>query len=440
VNAERDVEWWTQPPIYRPGGAGESILLYGGEILLQVDGVSRRCYGEVKLEDGPKGPLIAHVAGNDGWMASGWFSDHFPPVELPPDASLNPPAESAMPTKPEHGSWVDWPIHINHLEHGDIARSERFLIHMSGDLGRLPVHGGEDEDIGAIVFELPGWRVRLRVLGESVSSPGFSHIADCVAMGATRTPEEVHLLRTRLFTVLSLIAGSEVGLGPVAGVDSEQNVCWVSWDVGRHRSRRPGAGWCTDKVVEPAVTAVADGITGLAADPAMEKVVHRATGHLLASAAGQEVLDVRIPTACSGIELVAWAFLQRREWLGADALARLPASAIARLLMKSCSIPTEIPGHFEALSKRRTRIGHPDWSASEILFNVRNSLVHPPRKLDEPEWPTSDELFEAWQLATWILELSLLHALGYNGEYWCRLRLGRSGWDTEPVPWAAPGS
>jgi hypothetical protein len=105
--------------------------------------------------------------------------------------------------------------------------------------------------------------------------------------------------------------------------------------------------------------------------------------------------------------------------------------------MKSCSIPTEVPGHFEALSSRGSRIGQSDWTSPEALFNVRNSLVHPPRKLDEAEWPTSDELVEAWQLATWILELSLLHVLGYDGEYWCRLRLVGSGWDTGAVPWAA---
>jgi hypothetical protein len=34
------------------------------------------------------------------------------------------------------------------------------------------------------------------------------------------------------------------------------------------------------------------------------------------------------------------------------------------------------------------------------------------------------------------LELVLLHAFGYVGRYWSRLRLGTSIWDLEQVPWA----
>jgi hypothetical protein len=46
-------------------------------------------------------------------------------------------------------------------------------------------------------------------------------------------------------------------------------------------------------------------------------------------------------------------------------------------------------------------------------------------------------LVEAWQLATWYLELAVVRLLGYDGEYVSRLRL--EGWigDTEPVPWSA---
>jgi hypothetical protein len=70
------------------------------------------------------------------------------------------------------------------------------------------------------------------------------------------------------------------------------------------------------------------------------------------------------------------------------------------------------------------------------LWRVRNSLVHPPKRIEEPEWPHRDELLEAWQLATWYLELAVLRLLGYRGEYVSRLRL--EGWvvDIEVVPWS----
>ena len=136
-----------------------------------------------------------------------------------------------------------------------------------------------------------------------------------------------------------------------------------------------------------------------------------------------------------GIELLAWAILQRRSWLVADGLGRLPAAGTARLLLSSCGIPTEVPETFKRLRAVFGRVGQPDWGWHEVLFNIRSSLVHPPKRLDEPQWPTSGELVEAWQLATWYLELAILHALGYSGPHWSRLRLGRSAWDTEPVPW-----
>lgn len=41
------------------------------------------------------------------------------------------------------------------------------------------------------------------------------------------------------------------------------------------------------------------------------------------------------------------------------------------------------------------------------------------------------------QLATWYLELVLLHTFGYAGQYWSRLRLGTSIWELNPVPWAS---
>lgn len=156
---------------------------------------------------------------------------------------------------------------------------------------------------------------------------------------------------------------------------------------------------------------------------------------MLLTADGSEVLDVRIPIACSGLELLSWAVLQRQEWLTAEALDRATAATSLRLLLKWAEIPIEIPDHFEALNARRTGVGQADWAGPEALFNVRNRLVHPPKRIDDPEWPSSNELVESWQLATWYLELALLRLLEYRGDYQCRLRLGRWPGENEPVPW-----
>jgi hypothetical protein len=246
---------------------------------------------------------------------------------------------------------------------------------------------------------------------------------------------DVEKLHRRLFFLLSLIASREVGVGPVCGVDGAEGVIWLDCGPLRVRPGPPGVRWCPNVRVSSALPKLAEGFAAVSADEAMERVLHRAINHLLA-ASGQEVLDVRIPVACAGLELLGWAILQRQDWLGTDALSKLSAGTITRLLLQWASVPVAIPDHFTALAARRSRISQASWAAPEVLFNVRNALVHPPKRLDEPEWPSSDELVESWQLATWYLELVLLRLLEYDGDYWSRLRLNRSANEVEPVPWA----
>lgn len=105
--------------------------------------------------------------------------------------------------------------------------------------------------------------------------------------------------------------------------------------------------------------------------------------------------------------------------------------------MKWAGVPTAIPPSLPILDARLRASGQPGWGGPEILFNIRNDMVHPPKRLVEPEWPDGELLFEAWQLGTWYLELVLLRILGYEGEYWSRVRLDRPGADVEPVPWCA---
>jgi len=69
------------------------------------------------------------------------------------------------------------------------------------------------------------------------------------------------------------------------------------------------------------------------------------------------------------------------------------------------------------------------------LKEVRNRVVHPLKRLSDPEWPQPDELWEEFRLANLYLELALLRILNYNGEYMSRLQLTGWTWKTEPMPW-----
>ena len=133
---------------------------------------------------------------------------------------------------------------------------------------------------------------------------------------------------------------------------------------------------------------------------------------------------------------------KREGWLTPEIAdghnTHLPAGARARLLLQWAGIPPEIPDELPALADRAAAVGQAGWERPEVLFKIRNDLLHPPRHVTDPKWPDFDQLLAAWQLGTWYLELIVLRCLGYTGEYRSRLRLG--GWENhvELVPWSVP--
>lgn len=139
--------------------------------------------------------------------------------------------------------------------------------------------------------------------------------------------------------------------------------------------------------------------------------------------------------ACAGLELMAWGILLRKTEMTPDQF-RPPKGTLVKKLLEWAQIPTDLPEHFGALRSRSTRLDRTQQSGPGTLFDVRNALVHPPKEIDDPEWPSGDELMEAWQLATWYLELVILRVLGYDGEVQSRLVLGQWEGTVEPVPWA----
>jgi hypothetical protein len=266
----------------------------------------------------------------------------------------------------------------------------------------------------------------------------FSFVVEAIPHDLPLSLDAIERLSSQVFLLLSLLAGQEIGVAPVVGMDAVGRVVWADWSAPRLGLQQSVWRWCPRQLFNQALPALATGLTLLAEDPALQQVVDRAGRHLLV-ANGPGVLDFRIPVACTGLELLSWAVLQRRQWLTRDGLGRLRASGLVRLLLQWAEVPVELPSQFGALAARRGRLGQPEVAGPELIFNVRNSLVHPPKRMEEPEWPDRDELLEAWQLATWYLELVVLRLLGYEGEYLSRLRWGGWDFDTDSLPWSASG-
>ena len=426
-------------PVYRPSDDG-TIVVYAGDLQLAIGAEEQVLPGNLELRLGPRPEFSAHVAGSDPWLLLHAWDSHRMTVALPAGAALDPPTDRVPTARPEGAvPWADVPILITRMTTGELRLAERLVLHVTGPLSRWPLPsretGSNEQARPQLRWSLSGWDLRLAEASGPRAVDGFSFVVEAIPHDLLLGLDATERLVDQVFLVLSLIAGQEIGVGPVVGVDAAGRVVWADWYAPRFRPEQSAWRWCPRDQVNQALPALATGLSSLADDPALQQVVDRAGRHLLA-ANGPEVLDVRIPVACSGLELLGWAVLQRHQWLTRDGLGRLPASARVRLLLQWAGIPVELPTQFGALAARRGRLGQPDAAGPEVLFDVRNNLVHPPRRIEEPEWPDRDQLLEAWQLATWYLELTVIRLLGYQGEYVSRLRLG--GWigDTELVPWS----
>jgi hypothetical protein len=431
---QRDVN-----PVYRPSEDG-AIVVYAGDLQLAIGADEHVVPGNLELRLSPRPEFSAHVAGSDPWLLMHAWDSQRMTVALPAGAALDPPTDRVQTARPEDAvPWADVPIVITRMTTGELRLVERLLLHVSGPLSRWPLPsretGSGEQAQPQLCWSLSGWDLRLAEAGGPKAVDDFSFVVEATPHDLPLDLDATERLCSQVFLLLSLIAGQGIGTGPVAGVDAAGQVVWADWGAPRFRPKQSAWRWCPRQLVNQALPALATGLSSLADDPALQQVVDRAGRHLLA-ANGPEVLDVRIPVACSGLELLGWAVLQRQQWLTKEGLSRLPAKSRVRLLLQWAGIPVELPAQFDALAARRARLGQSDVAGPELIFDVRNNLVHPPKRIDEPEWPDRDQLLEAWQLATWYLELAVVRLLGYEGDYLSRLQLGGWDFDTEPVPWS----
>ncbi|MEU4821369.1 hypothetical protein AB0H37_05800 [Actinomadura sp. NPDC023710] len=314
----------------------------------------------------------------------------------------------------------------------------RFVIHGTTSITshELPIcETDEGQQQGQLPFVLPGWQLRLAIADEWADDD-FPFFIEAVPDAHLATEEAVDRLQRQLFLMLSFVAGREIGLAVTAGLNAADQVVWGQWS-----SPRTGTGqwrWCPDHLVNDALPELAQGFSKLATDTTMEKVVDRAINLYLA-ANGTQPLDVRIPVAASGLELLAWAVLLAQRWLTTDGMSRLSVAAYRqRLLLRWGDIPIDVPDTFAALEGRRASLrSQPDPAGPEVIAAIRNGLVHPPKQLTDLEWPTVDEMAQAWRLGMNYLELVIMRLLGYEGHYLPRLQIvDRWVTDTAVVPWA----
>lgn len=420
-------------PIYQPTDDGR-VVVYSGELLLTGnDETIAQASGNLELRFTPRTSFRLTAVGSthDLWdVVSG---EGIKEISLA-GGSLEPPASPVQTDEGDHE--LSFSRAVNHHRDGEIIKAERFILHIIGPLvdeARLPrvetTRGSQKQ----LSFTLPGWQICLACCAGKEADNNFSFVIEARPDALACTEDDITTLRRRIVPLLNLVAGRDIGVGPTVGLDPQNQVCWVEWGAPIYQPWATASRWCPDELVNSALPALADGLGRLTTEPSLERVLSRAVSHYISASATKSMLDVKIPVACSGLELLSWAFLQHHQWLTAESFGKLPAAANVRLFLQWCGIPIELPAHLSGLTGRRGRLGQPA-EGPEMLFGIRNDLVHPPKKLAQFEWPSSQELIEAWKLATWYLELAIVRILGYDGKYRSRVS-GSSWWEYEPVPW-----
>jgi hypothetical protein len=140
--------------------------------------------------------------------------------------------------------------------------------------------------------------------------------------------------------------------------------------------------------------------------------------------------DVGIILAQSAIELLSYEYsVNFRKLKTRKEFKDLWASHKFRLLFSSLNIPIDIPICLSNMQKLAKQLNYLD--SPHVLTEVRNSLVHPDKKIQQK---LDQIIFEAWNLGLWYLEMAVLGICGYNGKIRNRFKLGWT-YEEENVPW-----
>jgi hypothetical protein len=197
-------------------------------------------------------------------------------VALPPGAALDPPTDRVPTARPEGAtSWADVSIPITRMTAGELRRAVQLLVHVSGPLSRWPLParetaGGEPAQ-PQLHWTLSGWDLRLAEAGGPRAVDDFSFVVEAIPHDLPLGSDAIERLCSQVFLLLSLIAGQEIGVGPVVGVDAAGQVVWADWHAPRFRPEQSAWRWCPRDEVNQALPALASGLSSLADDPAFNR-------------------------------------------------------------------------------------------------------------------------------------------------------------------------
>ena len=249
--------------------------------------------------------------------------------------------------------------------------------------------------------------------------------------GSSFTGKQAQVFLEKLSLFLSFCRGRWVAIALAVGLDGSAEKRLEQWGTGRISSWQEPNGWLDEhhgKCISELYAEFFSKLNDAAWLDAIRHVVYwfaRADTNLV----GPDGACILLQAA---LERLAWHVLVRERGAISDkGFRELSAADQIRLMLNILSIPTEIPVGLVSLQKLGKSKG---LEGPEAFTYIRNRLTHPPK-----QGATSAllPLYEAYCLAQWYVELAILSACGYNGEYGNRTIIRRWVGQVEKVPWAS---
>ena len=289
--------------------------------------------------------------------------------------------------------------------------------------------------VGVVELEHGPWKGRIRLaedghkqISELRAEGGLrlTHLVEVGQNGRSFTGKEADNILEAMRNFLTFAKGGACDLACPSGRDDSGEEVWARWSSPRQWQRTP-LSWFDRQDAEP-LAELFPGFMKRWTMDGWEGALQISIWWYALANSSSHAIEQGIVSAQIAMERLSYEFCVRERGLVSEkGFEKLDAADRDRLLLSCLDIPLKIPSTAKAVvavSKERNWTDTP-----QALTEIRNKLVHAGRK--ELKLTTKGYV-EAWLLATWLLELTILALCDFKGEYWNRMSSVR-----EPVPWAS---
>ena len=240
--------------------------------------------------------------------------------------------------------------------------------------------------------------------------------------------KDVEYLRIVLSSFLSFVSGGLVGLALPVGFDESGVPKYVEWSSTHYDPVARFRSWYSERFPE-CLGGLFSTFMKRLEEPLWESCLLETIRQYVAAIGLRKDFAVGLLTACAALESLSWAILvQYKGLISAEQYDDLHAAQRLRQLLDWAGIPDHVPSNLDVLC-RLARCK--SMNSPRIIFWLRNRIAHADKKSEV----VGDEVWEAWNVSLWYLELLLLRLLGFNSRYRNRITSTRDELAQDKVPW-----